>query len=187
MRENDSLIKTRILESDLYEVRRDGTVWTKISRNGLSMMEGGQLRRCDSLDRGNYRVVNIYAFSSILKKKHKKKLAVHRIVYQKFLGDLDPTKSINHKNGNKQDNRPENLELITFGENNTHAFKVLGQCPIKNAVLNFEIADEIRVLKAKGWSLNQLSKKYGKSKGHLSAIVNNKIWVKHRDSFEKSK
>lgn len=52
--------------------------------------------------------------------------AVHRLVAQAFL--LPCTgECVNHKNGDKTDNRAENLEWATYSQNNTHAYRELGR------------------------------------------------------------
>jgi len=50
-----------------------------------------------------------------------KRLAVHRLVADAFLGPRPSDKEINHKNGVKSDNYPGNLEYITHLENVRHA------------------------------------------------------------------
>jgi hypothetical protein len=53
-----------------------------------------------------------------------KHLLVHRLVAEAFLPPASETfasKTINHKNGIKTDNRPENLEYATYQQNNKHA------------------------------------------------------------------
>jgi hypothetical protein len=51
-------------------------------------------------------------------------LRVHRIIASTFLGNSDL--QVNHINGNKQDNRLENLEYTTQQENQSHRRKMEG-------------------------------------------------------------
>lgn len=54
----------------------------------------------------------------------KRKILAHRLVAEAFHGIPDDAavyKSVNHLNGDKHDNRPENLEWVTFKQNNDHA------------------------------------------------------------------
>jgi hypothetical protein len=57
----------------------------------------------------------------------KNKLLVHRIVAKAFFPMCGERDQVNHKNGNRQDNRVENLEWCTCSENHLHAFRELGR------------------------------------------------------------
>ncbi len=61
----------------------------------------------------------------------------HRLVWRHFNGPIPPGLTINHKNGKKKDNRPENLELATYSEQIRHAIKVLGREYQRNSLGQF--------------------------------------------------
>lgn len=56
----------------------------------------------------------------------RRNVLVHRLVYETFIGPIPPRKQINHKNGVVNDNRVENLEIMTAKENVKHSIEVLG-------------------------------------------------------------
>lgn len=67
-------------------------------------------------DRKGYPRVKIRAN----KKSHTK--LIHKLVAMAFIGDCPEGLQVNHKNGTKTDNRPENLEYVTMLENIRHAY-----------------------------------------------------------------
>lgn len=179
--EGNSLIE-KLLQSPHFDVREDGTIWSQFSKNGAGLVPNGVWRRVDHPENKDGRYFRVSVSAGCLPDsgiKRKRGLRAHRIVYAKFHGPLlGFGYTINHKDGNPSNNRPENLEQITTKENNDHKYQVLGHDPIQNFKLSFEIADEIRQLRAQGWPYRALCEKYEISKGHVSEIVNRKIWVR---------
>lgn len=49
--------------------------------------------------------------------------SVHRVVANAFIPNLDNKLQVNHKDGNRQNNRVENLEWVTSRENVLHSYK----------------------------------------------------------------
>lgn len=48
---------------------------------------------------------------------------VHRMIWEHVHGPIPDGMQINHINGNKSDNRIQNLELVTQSENALHAYR----------------------------------------------------------------
>lgn len=55
---------------------------------------------------------------------------VHRIVASAFLKKNNDFDDVNHKNGNKKDNRVDNLEFISRSENLIHRYRELKQSAV---------------------------------------------------------
>lgn len=175
MAENHRIIE-QLLRDPNFEVRPDGTIWTLWSDDRHPVVTFAW-RRAEIIDTQGYLRI-WYRYGEGTRDNRKRRLLrAHRIVAAKKFGELEPGLVINHKDGDKKNNHPDNLEEITFEENTQHAFAALGQSPIKNFRLSLEIAREIRALKEQGWLHSEIALKFDISKGHVSEIVNNKIWI----------
>lgn len=60
---------------------------------------------------------NGYYSVTLSKEGKKKTFSVHGLVYTSFNGPLPDGMTIDHINGDKRDNRLENLQLLTRGDN----------------------------------------------------------------------
>ncbi len=85
----------------------------KISEQGIvtNIKTGHELR--GSINNCGYRRVQL---------SNRKRYFVHRLVAEEFIPNPETKPQVNHINGNKLDNRVENLEWCTASENQQHRF-----------------------------------------------------------------
>jgi len=67
-----------------------------------------------------------YEIASISKNGVARYYTVHRLVALAFIPNPEWKDQINHKDGNKKNNRVDNLEWCTLSENLKHRYRVLG-------------------------------------------------------------
>lgn len=66
---------------------------------------------------------NGYTYVNLMKDKHIKDCTVHRLIASTYIGDVEG-KEVNHINGIRNDNRIENLEIVSKQTNILHGIHV---------------------------------------------------------------
>lgn len=124
--------------------------------------------------------LNVALQNKTLRKREK----IHRLVAAAFIGP--PGKlDVNHIDGNKLNNRLENLEYVTRSENLKHAFRLgLATTPFgkrgeasMRAVLNDEAVLAMRERYAAGTSRRELATEFGVSYYTVWDITERRSWT----------
>ncbi len=102
-------------------------------------------------------------------------ITVHRLMLKVFVGES--ALQCNHINGIKKDNRLENLEYCTNGENQLHAYRTGLQPRTKlriKAKVSYEQAHEIKQLVTEGLSQRKIGERYNICQQYVSDIIHGK-------------
>lgn len=100
---------------------------------------------------------------------------VHRLVAFAFLDKPEHKNQVNHINGDKHDNRDENLEWTTPAENTRHAINS-GFLKVNENKLDPEKVKAIRFLDESGFSRDSLSRIFNVTPSNIYQICERKTW-----------
>jgi len=117
--------------------------------------------------------------SILLYNKGLKGYYIHRLVAKAFISNPENKPCINHKNGIKSDNRIENLEWVTYSENNKHAYKIklIDKKGEKNSNHKLEKKDILFIRKNKNkYFQKELAKIFNVNPVTISYILRYKTW-----------
>jgi hypothetical protein len=124
-----------------------------------------------------------YLWVRLTKNNRPKSFFVHKLVLLAFSGPMpDGMTEINHENGNKGNNRLDNLEYSTRSGNIQHAYDTGLKPSMKgvrngSAVLDDEKVREIRKLYSEGgWTHRALSLKFSVGKATITRILSGGYW-----------
>ena len=68
---------------------------------------------------------NGYLYCQLSKDNKTSPKMIHRLVAEAFIENNDHKPTVNHKDGNRENNKVDNLEWATYTENNMHSLYVL--------------------------------------------------------------
>lgn len=111
-----------------------------------------------------------------------KKYMVHRLVALAFIHNPNDYPMINHIDGDKHNNLPENLEWCTQSQNAKHAYNVLYPGCLKGegcstSILTNETALEIFKMGESGEYLHrEIAEKFGIDRSTVTDIIRGKSW-----------
>lgn len=175
-------------------------MWAKLNQDGELLLEGERFRRIKNFE--DYfismggrvystlttryirpgKMTSGYLMCALMDNKNRRRnVSIHRLVYQAWLGNLEPGLEINHINGDKTDNRTINLEQVTSSENKKHAVQFglhngPRGCSHPDSKFNEDEVREIRRAVRSGASQIELAKMFGVSYTTINSLANYKTY-----------
>lgn len=151
-----------------YYATEEGEIWSKRKNKNIAK----------KLNNRGYYLVNLSISGKV------KTYQLHRLIATAFIENPESLPVVNHKDGNKLNNRVENLEWCTHSQNVNHALKTGLAHPAKGVHTKFgrlsrKEVKEIRDLLCNGLSQYKIADLYGVTRGAIEQIAGGKTykWV----------
>lgn len=152
---------------DYYTITSDGEIYS----------DNSGLMKTRNRKGTEYQIINLSKLDG-----KKRTFRVHRLVMMAFkpVENMDELE-VNHLDGDKKNNKLENLEWCTASENQKHAFKTGLQKARKGEDSNFaklskEDVNKIFELRARGLLQREIADIVGCTHSNISAILRGKSW-----------
>lgn len=159
-----------------------GRIW-RLARRGGNPSRNFATRPCPPV-RAEYRQRQGYLLITTTISGVKTTAAAHRVVWTHFNGPIPAGLTINHRNGNKADNWPDNLELATMSEQRFHAVHTLNVERTRpkgslhpKTTLTESVVREIRALRKQGMLVKDIAEKFNLKARAVSAITCRRTWT----------
>lgn len=157
-------------------------IWKSTMGGILEASSLGRIRRMDSGFIYSTPINNNrgYRHGHISVKGKHRCFRVHRLVAEAFSGPCPPGLHVNHKDGDKLNNRPENLEYITAGDNNRHAMRIglfhHGERCSYAKLKDVDVVEIRRLIKLGDLTGREIAAVYDVSESNISQISLGQIW-----------
>lgn len=150
-----------------YYVTDDGKIWSDKSRKYMAMRP----------DKDGYLKVALISCETPEGKRHR--YSVHRLVLENFypIANMENFQ-VNHKDGDKKNNRLENLEWVTCKENIEHAIKNNLRAKINGSakLTKEKVLEIIELILSKKYTNIEIAKKYNVNEETIGRIKRKQSW-----------
>lgn len=164
------------LES-LYEVSSDGRFR---SRDRTIKMRNGVTRRISGVEHRLGTHPNGYQYFKPKMNRVRRARLAHRDVARAFIGPIPDGYHVNHKDGNRSNNRVENLEICSPSHNCRHAQRVLmsnqGSSSFVCKLDEDRVRSMLKDLRSGLMMQTEIADKYGVCLGTVTNIHRKKSW-----------
>ena len=179
---------------DSFRLNEDPEIWKPVP--GYRLYEVSNLGRCRSKAQGKYLIPYKYprGYQTYSMKPDKgacRYVYVHRLVALAFHDNPLVLKVVNHIDGNKENNLPDNLEWCSYSHNAKHAIRTgLNWMPAtneennSNAILDRnKVVEILKIHIVCEISTKRIAEMYGVEKSTIGYIIKGKLWPEVHNLF----